>query len=164
LDASQLDGSEAAEGLRVTFNRTNPGPNAQTSEFVASGDNANTTIRTDLENGSVFVLWNTEDVRLETQNRATYNATFSVIAPNNSVTDENESASTQFVVEEADVTLNQGEDVTVPQGEATISGETNLASGTELVVRARSPEPRPLLETQPVTVGENGTFDATFDF
>ncbi|WP_227356983.1 BGTF surface domain-containing protein [Haladaptatus salinisoli] len=65
---------------------------------------------------------------------------------------------------DAEVTIDRdGETVTVERAtNQTISGETTLDPGTEVVVVASSPGT--FYKTKQVNVTENGTFDATFDF
>lgn len=45
----------------------------------------------------------------------------------------------------------------------TIRGRTDLAAGTELIVRMRSTGQNPFIRSVDVTVGEDGTFAATVD-
>ena len=45
----------------------------------------------------------------------------------------------------------------------TIRGETSLPAGTDVTLSLKSSGPTPFLKTATATVGENGTFAATFD-
>ncbi|QZP36793.1 BGTF surface domain-containing protein [Halobaculum magnesiiphilum] len=77
-------------------------------------------------------------------------------------------ASATFTLEAADGEFDVNEDdlVTTTAGEnATITGTTNVAPGTELTVVIRSGEEvqAAFLESQTVTVGSDGTFTASFN-
>ncbi|SFQ10825.1 PGF-CTERM protein [Halolamina pelagica] len=79
--------------------------------------------------------------------------------------DDHQSVSTTFTVESMS-TMFDSEPVQVAAADGqTVTGQTNLAPGTELTVRVRSQDTQPgFYDTQTVTVGADGTFTATFDF
>lgn len=62
-----------------------------------------------------------------------------------------------FETENGNVTVHAAENQHV-------KGMTNQSSGENVTVRVRSSGDSPFLKTQTVDVGENGTFDAAFDF
>ena len=58
----------------------------------------------------------------------------------------------------------EGERLTLVSGpNATVTGETDLASGTNLTVRVRSSGESPFLRSAPATVSEDGAFTTTFN-
>jgi PGF-CTERM protein len=77
--------------------------------------------------------------------------------------------STAAVTAQSGVSIaHEGDELTVPPAEkATISGESDLPAGTTLTVRVQSTgdtEPRFIRTADDVTVSEDGSFSATFDF
>jgi hypothetical protein len=94
----------------------------------------------------------------------TYNANFTVTAANPYVSAENASSyETNFTVVERAVSFD--EPVEAPaSSDATISGSSTLAPGTELEIEAANTRDNPFLERETATVSEDGTWEATFDF
>ena len=79
-----------------------------------------------------------------------------------------QTASAIFTLEAAEGSFDQNDDdlvTTTAEANATITGTTNVAPGTELTVVIRSGEEAqsPFIEAKTVTVSTDGTFVATFD-
>ena len=160
LNKSQLDKSVNSDGLQLVFTEANPGMNQNADTFTGSDDGVS--ILQDPENNTFFALVDTSSVSGSALDTGSWNATFTVTPEFHNLVDENESVSTTFTVEEPSAEINGGNDVTVPQGQANISGTTNLAPGTELTVQARAGGR--FLKTSTVEVGQDGNFTAPFDF
>ncbi|NHN61489.1 MULTISPECIES: BGTF surface domain-containing protein [Halorussus] len=95
---------------------------------------------------------------------ATYHATFNLTAANPYVEPGNEtSLETNFTVVPRDASFDQPVEVP-PSSDATISGNSTLAPGSELTVEAANVDDNPFLKRQTATVSEDGTWEATFDF
>ena len=61
--------------------------------------------------------------------------------------------------------VTDGDRVVVrPADDQTVRGRTSLSPGTELSIRIRSSGESQFLKTKAATVGDDGTFAATFDF
>jgi len=95
-----------------------------------------------------------------------YEATFSITDASPYVSaGERESVSTRFSVVErsAEVTV-EGDELSLPAGEATVSGTTTVAPGTQITVSAWGPSSSPFQQVDRPTVADDGTWAAAFDF
>jgi len=166
LNESDLTGSAAANGLKLNFTQTDPGPNHAAREYVAT-DGGNVSVLPSFSNDRLYVLWNTSAVPIETQSgRNQYQATFALTDESGLVESETTLATTTFTLEEPSMSLSPVEDAThYPWDNATfpVTGKTNRAPGTELEIRLRSPDPNAFLQLQDATVDQSGTFEAAFD-
>ena len=167
VNTSDLTGSDAANGLKLNFTQTDPGPNTQPREYVAT-DTANVTVLPNLAEDEIYVVWNTTGVELENIDaRNRYRASFSLTDESGFADEETTLATTTFDLRRQSVSLSPVADTThYPWDNDTfaVEGETNRAPGTELEVRVRSSDPGPFLLIQDATVGDDGTFTAGFDF
>jgi hypothetical protein len=112
------------------------------------------------ESGDQFFVVIDSD-RLEED--AQYRANFTISGDNPYVSEQNAtSLVTNFTVVNRSVSFEQP--VEVSAGEATISGDSTLAPGTELNVEAANTGQSPFLKRQTATVSEDGTWEASFDF
>jgi hypothetical protein len=166
LNASDLTGSDAANGLKVNFTQTDPGPNTQPREYVAT-DTANVTVLPNLADDEFYVLWNTSGVDLENIDaRNRYRASLSLTAESGFVEEETALASTTFDLRRQSVSLSPADDATVyPWDNDTfvVEGQTNRAPNTELDVRLRSADADAFLLIREATVNEDGSFETSLD-
>lgn len=159
---SALDDSSALaqNGVNVTIDETNPGPNQNPERINAS----EVDLVTDAENNTLFLLVDTSASGIDADEE--YEATFEVNSNNKlGPSDEPETVSTTFSVTDRTVSFdtNDGDTYVVSQGETEVTGTSTLAPGTEFQVTARSSAAN-LLKNQIVTVQDDGTWSATFDF
>ncbi len=166
LNASDLTGSDAANGLKLNFTQTDPGPNTEPREYVATGS-ANVTVLPSLENDEFYVLWNTSGVALESIDaRNRYRASLSLTPQSGFVDEGTTLATTAFEIRRQSVSLAPADDAThYPWDNETfaVAGRTNRAPNTELEVRLRSPDPDAFLLIREATVADDGSFAATLD-
>lgn len=80
--------------------------------------------------------------------------------------DDQESAGNQFQLVDREAEFDTVNDTVrvAPAENETITGETTVAPGTEITVRARATGESPFLLTNTTTVNPDGTFAGTFDF
>jgi hypothetical protein len=166
LNASDLTGSAAANGLKVNFTQTDPGPNHEPREYVAT-DSANVTVLPNLANDEFYVLWNTSGVPIESRNgRNRYRAALTLTEESGLSDGSTTAAATTFELERQSVSLSPATDsVHYPweNDSFAVTGSTNRAPNTELEVRLRSSDPNAFLELADATVREDGSFGAAFD-
>jgi hypothetical protein len=166
LNASDLTGSDAANGLKVNFTQTEPGPNTQPREYVAT-DSADVTVLPNLAADEFYVVWNTTGVDLENIDaRNRYRASLSVTAESGFVEEGTTLASTTFDLRRQSVSVSPADDAThYPWDNDTfvVEGTTNRAPNTELEVRLRSADPDAFLLIREATVRADGSFDASLD-
>ncbi|MGQ4555801.1 DUF7282 domain-containing protein [Halobellus sp. GM3] len=166
LNASDLTGSAAANGLKVNFTQTDPGPNHEPSEYVAT-DTANVTVLPNFENDELYVVWNTTGVGLESRSeRNRYRASLTLTDESGLSESSETVATTTFQLERQSVSLSTVNDsVHYPwdDGAFAVAGSTNRAPNTDLEVRLRSPDPNAFLQLRETTVGDDGDFEASFD-
>ncbi|WP_242492958.1 BGTF surface domain-containing protein, partial [Halogeometricum borinquense] len=152
----------------LTVEQANPGANRDPYELKLGTDN--TTVWSDSDNNTYFIKYDTDDV--ETTERSIddghiLEANFTVFADEDGLTvdDEQETVKGDYEIVEPEHTLDEPYNVSNAAGQ-TIMGETTVAPGTELSVRAGSTgDTKPdFLKTGTVYVTENQTFSATFDF
>ncbi|NEU58173.1 BGTF surface domain-containing protein [Halorussus sp. MSC15.2] len=94
----------------------------------------------------------------------TYRANFTISAANPYVSAGNQtSLVANFTVVERDISFDRPIEVPSASG-ATISGTSTAAPGTELTVEVANTDQNPFLKRQTVTISEDGTWEATFDF
>ena len=164
LNASDLTGSDAANGLKLNFTQTDPGPNTEPREYVAT-DTADITVLPNLENDVIYVLWNTSGVDLENiDDRNRYRASLSLTDESGFVDGGTTLATTTFDLRRQSVSLSPNEATHYPwdNDTFTVDGSTNRAPNTDLEVRLRSADPDAFLLIRETTVGEDGSFEATF--
>ena len=166
VNASDMTGSDAANGLKLNFTQTDPGPNTEPREYVAT-DTADVTVLPNLANDEIYVVWNTTGIELENIDaRNRYRASFALTAESGFVDEETTLATTTFDLRRQSVSLSPVQDTTHypwDNDTFTVEGATNRAPGTELEVRVRSSDPGPFLLIRDATVGDDGTFAADFD-
>ncbi|MFD1684085.1 BGTF surface domain-containing protein [Halobellus litoreus] len=84
-------------------------------------------------------------------------------------TGDDQSQSAEFTIAEGSATFDNQQDGVVQianTGEATVSGETNIAPGSDASVRVRSDQgvSPSFVKTVSTEIGDDGVFEATFDF
>jgi PGF-CTERM protein/surface glycoprotein (TIGR04207 family) len=157
-----------SDDAQLTLSETSSGPNAEPASAVLDDSGAYNVV-TDGE-GVVYV--NVDSSQLDTdtfepgqelQVELTLNASSNLVAEQTSLNDTFSLVprTAAFATEEIDDT-----DTIVVRAEnnTTITGETSVAPGTEFNVRVRSTGDNPFLLDDDVTVQEDGTFAAEFDF
>ncbi|WP_075936957.1 BGTF surface domain-containing protein [Halosegnis longus] len=151
-------------GVSLTAMQTDTTANTAANEFNA-GDAA--AIVFDADNDTFYAVFNTASNNIEAGDD--YEVTFEVNENNPYIAnaDATETVTTTFTVEEREASFDVNSDeqvqVEAASGQA-ISGETNVAPGTELTIRARASGDSPFLKTADATVQSDGTFSGTFDF
>jgi PGF-CTERM protein len=148
--------------MELTVKET--GSNAEANREATTLNATDFTIEKDGQNETFYAVIPVDDLVSadeEGDGIGDWKATFS-ISKDYKLVDEDQSVSTSFTVEEAEISVNGGNDLPVPQGEYNVSGETNLAPGTELTLVANSPGV--FYSNNDVTVNSDGTFQAAFDF
>ena len=166
LNTSDLTGAAAANGLKVNFTQTTPGPNQEPREYVATAS-ANVSVLPSLANDEIYVLWDTSEVpigNLEKRNR--YRAALTLTDESGLADSPTTIASTPFHLSSQSVSLSPDNDsVHYPWENSSfaVSGTTNRAPNTTLEVRLRSPDPNAFLQLRDATVGPDGDFEASFD-
>lgn len=96
----------------------------------------------------------------------TYTGSFTITDANPYVpAGEEERVETEFeVVERSASVAFEGEELTVPSAETTISGTATVAPGTELIVSAVAASETGFQQIERPLVGTDGTWTASFDF
>ncbi|SFL05435.1 PGF-CTERM protein/surface glycoprotein [Halogranum rubrum] len=172
------------EGLDFTLEEADPGQNQEPITIRGeNNENAIYVVESD-ETNNLFVLINTGADGLEaTQDGETldeelnsedlegeWNATLTIgneiVDPDDD--DEEETVSTEFEVVErtAELDTNNDDQVEVFANEnATITGETAIAPGSEITVtiQSESGADNPFVQRQDVNVSDDGTFEAEFN-
>jgi len=110
-------------------------------------------------NDQLFVVFDTS--RLDPD--VTYTANFSISEQNPYVSAENASSYTaNFTVVERTVSFDEPLRVSA-SSDATVTGTSSVAPGTELDVQVESVGANPFFDRQTVEVGDDGSWEATFD-
>jgi hypothetical protein len=164
FNPDDLSGGAAAEGIRVNFTQVDPPRNREPTSFTADADNV--TVFPQFDRDQVLFAWNTSDVPVD-HGPQTYEVAVSLTGAHNELVEEDR------VVAEGDVTVVEPRMsisadprfVLYPgRRNLSVAGETNLAPGRALEVRARSDRNQTFLRKHAVEVDANGTFAADFDF
>ena len=170
FNASDLTGGAAAEGIAVRFTRTDPGPNLEET-FLAAPENGVRVVtnldEADRADDEILLVWDTSTLPPAEVPRR-YAVEMELDATHNDLVSEDVTLTrTDLTVVPPRLSVAADPGFTIPPWNGStlaVAGETNLAPGTELELRARSEAPDTFLRTHPTTVSENGTFGATFDF
>jgi PGF-CTERM protein len=157
VSKDRLDGDD---GIEVTFEQVSGQINADPNSFDGSD------VERFVPNRSgegFFLLVDTGENKVKADER--YNVTFSVAA-SSPLADERESVSTSFrtVPRRIQIDRNGRSDKIVVEGKTRISGATTLTPGTTINLTARDTGLEPLRIPKTLTVTENRTFAATYDF
>ncbi|MFC4358827.1 BGTF surface domain-containing protein [Halobium salinum] len=140
--------------LSLSIEETNPGPNQDAASVTPEA------IYADDETNNVFVVINTQG-----EDTGRYNAT--VEAPEDSpLPIEDSSVTAQFRVVDRTAEFESDNLEVAASENSTISGETSIAPGSDVTVRAQSVSgaENPFVESVTTNVTENGTFEAAFNF
>lgn len=173
LNADNLSGGSAANGVKLEFTQSAPGPNREPTTYLAHGTaggakRANVTVLPSFESDEIYAVWDTSDVPLSRQSeRNRYEARLALTEEHSTVVEETVVATTDVQLVRPTASLSPETDrVHYPWENDTyaVAGETNRAPNTTLEVRMRSPDPNAFLQIRSVTVGRNGRFEASFDF
>lgn len=151
-NVSDLNSNETGLAMNLT-----KGMEINVPEQEVSLDQA--TLVTDEENDQLFLVFDSSNL----ERNASYQANFTVTSANPYVSAENASSYTaNFSVVDRNASID--EPVEVPaSSDATISGNSTVAPGTELTVQVENTAANPFFERQTATVSEDGTWEATFD-
>ncbi|WP_327051703.1 DUF7827 domain-containing protein [Halomicrococcus gelatinilyticus] len=158
-----MDGKSELENVdNMTLTIAESGSNVEANTKADVTTPVNFSMMKDADNGSFYAIVDTQELN-DTEGKALgeFNATFDLNGDYALASDGNETVSTTFTTEAAEMSLNNGDEKAFPQGEGTITGETNLAPGTEINVRAASSGK--FRKNSKVTVGSDGMFEAAFD-
>ncbi|WP_311172540.1 BGTF surface domain-containing protein [Halobellus ordinarius] len=175
---------EGTGPINLTIEEADPGANQDAKEVV-KGYGDNVTVIADGPNDTYFVIVDTGSVNLaDDQTGANaeavpndddteLEANFTVLGDEDGATwdfttnedDENEETFVSYTVEEPEVNIDAPYNVSNAEGQ-TISGNTNIAPGTELTLRVRSQSGTSpsFLKTASPVVQSDGTWSATMDF
>ena len=175
------DGDSTALSLSMVQAGSSPNQDPKRLALSESKDALNVVL--DDANNTVFVNVNTADAQFfrgqegdtyssgDTLVSASTGETFDVtltLEPESGLTADDtteESLSATFEVVERSGEINNGDPVMVEPGtDQVISGETSIAPGTEVTMRARATGDNPFLVSTTTTVAQNGTFEGAFDF
>ncbi|WP_224450152.1 BGTF surface domain-containing protein [Haloprofundus salilacus] len=159
------------DDLTITVEEMNPGANREAASTELTAED----VVLDDENNNLFVVVDTESEELTRENGDT--VTFdsgkefnvSLTASGDLVEDDDVTVGSTFEVVDREATLNTNDNdvVEVAASEnGTVEGETSIAPGSEIRIRAQSESgaSNTFVETQTTTVSQNGTFNASFDF
>ncbi len=162
--------------LDLTVEQENPSANREAKTLAPS----NVDYVVDDENNNLFLIIDTSDSNLERDGETglafesgdQFNVTLDVGQGTDGADSElpEDSVSSTFEVVDRDASLNNVNDddvvEVVASENSSVEGESSIAPGSEIRVRAQSESgaSNTFVETQTVTVGQNGTFNASFDF
>ena len=155
LSTELLDGS--GEGVSVEFVQRNPKTNVAPKRFT--GDGAARLV-VDPGADAFFLFVDTAAHGIEAGD--VYDVIYTVGERNPTVS-EAQTANATLRVVDRELHLDQGRSITVGN-ETTLTGNTTLAPGSTIELRARHPGVPPILKKEFVTVSGNRTIEATFDF
>ncbi|EJN60435.1 BGTF surface domain-containing protein [Halogranum rubrum] len=167
-ETSGLSGAIEAESddVSMTLTEVNPGQNQEATEvdLLADDNSLDAQVITSDETNNVFVVFQT-NADLEGEWNATLTVTGEELTGDD---DGEETASTEFEVVERDGSLDTNDDdvVEVTANEnASVTGETNIAPGSEVqvTIQSESGADNPFVNRQTVNVSNDGTFEANFD-
>ena len=168
--------------LNLTIEEADPGANQDSAELNLQSQN--TTVIADGPNDTYFVVVNTGDVNftnprfepLPDDDDTALETNFTVrnddsgggnldFTSNEFDDDENEETIIGFDANEPEINVDEPFNVSQAAGQ-TVSGDTNIAPGTELSLRIRSADgvSPSFLKTASPVVQSDGTYSATFDF
>jgi len=174
VDTDGDSGDAGTAGLTLYVNRSDVGANADPSpvDFSEEASLDALTVVEDADNNTYFVALDTSDVQFESgdtivdEEDTRINATFAV--REGPLSDDQSSVSGLYQTSERDASLNLDDDgfVTVQAAAGQdVTGETNVAPGSELEVEMESEsEANPFVLRPEADVGPNGTYTATADF
>ncbi|MDS0295224.1 BGTF surface domain-containing protein [Halogeometricum luteum] len=172
-DITTING-QADNGLNLDIEEEGSGANADDNGgLTLDGSNAEIYQDQSVAEDQIFVVVDTRNVD-GFEDEEQYEATFTVgdedadVSPIDYIDDEEEeSVSTTFTAEDADadLDLNDDDQFEVPQSQnAQVQFDTNLAGGSEVVVRLRSSaSDSAFLLSNTVDTDANGTVMTTFD-
>ncbi|WP_146417140.1 DUF7827 domain-containing protein [Haloarcula hispanica] len=166
------DSDATTSGLRLYVNRTDVGANADANPIDFSNSSDAVTVVDDPDNNTYFVAVDTSDVVFENgktivkEEDTRLNATFSV--REGPLTDDRNSDSAIYTTSERDATLDLDDSGVVTVSAAAgqeVTGETNVAPGSELEVEMESEsDANPFVIRPEIDVATDGTYTATADF
>jgi len=168
LNAYDLRGRHGANGVKVVFTSAATDAEQRPEEVYLATHSADVSVMSDFDDDEIYFVWNTTHAGLNSPAELNeYRAEVRLTRFNALVDSETMFATTTFRIQEPTVSVSTDDDgIHYPWENDTVAvtGESNLAPGTDLEVRLRSPEGEAFLETRDVTVGENGTFATDFEF
>jgi PGF-CTERM protein len=169
--------------LNLTIEEADPGANQDARQLNLSGSN-NLSVIADGPNDTYFIAVDTDeanfnnsggaDTPLPKDDDTALETNFTVLqndagefdfTPSEFDDDENSETFVEFDANEPDVNVDEPFNVSQAEGQ-TVSGDTNIAPGTELSLRVRSDSgvSPSFLKTASPVVQSDGTYSATFDF
>ncbi|ADQ67971.1 hypothetical protein C499_16382 [Halogeometricum borinquense DSM 11551] len=168
LNAEALSGNDASNGIKLNVTQTNPGPNRDPREYVATADpEANVTVLPQFEQDTVYFVLDTSKLPVQKQSEWNkYKMRLALTEENSLVDEDTVVAETAFQLDKPKVTLSPVNDsVHYPwdPDTFTVRGTTTRAPNTTLEVRLRSPKPDAFLLIEDATVDANREYEATFD-
>jgi PGF-CTERM protein/surface glycoprotein (TIGR04207 family) len=177
--------SQLTDGpLNLTIEEADPGANQDARELNLSGSN-NLSVIADGPNDTYFVAVDTNEAKfnnsggpnnpLPDDDDTALETNFTVLQDDAGAfdftpdaefdDDENSETFVEFDANEPDVNVDEPFNVSQAEGQ-TVTGDTNIAPGTELSLRIRSDDgvSPSFLKTASPVVQSDGTYSATFDF
>jgi surface glycoprotein (TIGR04207 family)/PGF-CTERM protein len=180
LDGQARGSSPGPKPINLTIEEADPGANQDARELNLTS--SNTTVIADGPNDTYFVVVETGNVEfgpvgsatpLPTDDDTALETNFTIVRDNagfdfaNSdlADDENEESLITFDANEPEINVDEPFNVSQAEGQ-TVTGDTNIAPGTELTLRIRSDDgvSPSFLKTASPVVQPDGTYSATFDF
>ncbi|MDS0293504.1 DUF7282 domain-containing protein [Halogeometricum luteum] len=168
LNAEDLTGDAASNGVEWSVSQVSPSPNSETDGFVAGTPEANVTVLPAFEDDIVYFVWDTSEIVPDEDRpeRNEYEARLTLTAANGLVEEDTVVAATTFEIVESEASLEPVNDATQYPWENdtfVVRGETTRAPNATLEVRLRSPRPDAFLLISEATVDANREYETTID-
>ncbi|MFC7204315.1 BGTF surface domain-containing protein [Haloferax namakaokahaiae] len=164
LNADNVTGDAASNGIEVSMTQLEEKMNKEEKTFLATPATG-TWVVPDFENDVVYVVWDTSELPMDGEREA-YEATVRLRGDENDLVEEDTVIGrTKVTLIEQRVEIDVENETIYPWEPPTtnVTGETTLAPGTQLEIRARAPG-QPFLKLIQVTVTENETFARSVEF
>ncbi|QFU81159.1 BGTF surface domain-containing protein [Natronorubrum aibiense] len=165
------DADLASDGISLSVTEQDSSLNAAPQVWSTSPEDDETQLNADLisanqsEEYLVFAIdYNNlyEGDVADFDGEQSFDANFTVSTDNDYVSDDDESAESEFTLEERNVEWDDSVAEVPNSADALVTGTTNVAPGTEMTTRARAPGT--FVTFNDVEVSEDRTFGAEYDF
>ncbi|WP_170155487.1 BGTF surface domain-containing protein [Halopiger aswanensis] len=163
------------QSINITIEEQDPGPNVDAEVWTTNPDQADeedynlinvSPAHTDTEeyDGDLPLVIEYDDADEELEADASYDLTYSVSEDSPYVSDEDEEIEIEdeFTLEKPELEWNDNAEEVPNSEDAEVTGDTNVAPGSEISTKARSGGN--FTDSEDAIVAEDGTFTATYDF
>ncbi|KAB1189120.1 MULTISPECIES: hypothetical protein [Haloferax] len=164
LSPNDVAGGATANGIEVSMNQLEVRPNHDQQTFLATSENGATVVP-DFETDRVYVVWDTSDLPLEGE-AEDYEVTVTLQGDHSDfVESDTITARSRVRLVKPTVSMAVDNETIYPWDapSVNVSGESTLAPGSVVELRARAPG-QPFLKLVPMTVSENGTLRENLTF